>query len=53
MSYGLAPLGLVAMVPLVEAFGIMPVLLGAGCLCVAAPLAAAAVASTRTFSERR
>lgn len=33
MSYGLAPLGLVAMVPLVETFGIMPVV-GAGCLCV-------------------
>lgn len=52
MSYGLAPLGLVAMVPLVEAFGIMPVLLGAGALCMAAPLAAAAVASSRAFSEK-
>ena len=51
MSYGLAPLGLVAMVPLVETFGIMPVLIGAGCLCVAAPLAAATVASSRTFSK--
>ena len=52
MSYGLAPLGLVAMVPLVEAFGFVPVLVGAGCLCVAAPLAAATVASSRTFSKR-
>lgn len=52
MSYGLAPLGLVAMVPLVETFGIMPVLLGAGVLCGVAPLAAAMVASSRTFSEK-
>lgn len=52
MSYGLAPLGLVAMVPFVESFGIMPVLVGAGCMCMAAPLAAAAVTSSRAFSEK-
>lgn len=52
MSYGLAPLGLAAMVPLTTIFGFAPVLLSASFICLAAPLAAMITDGSRNFAQR-
>ncbi|WP_421904650.1 MFS transporter [Mameliella sp.] len=51
-SYGLAPLGLAGLAPLVEMVGLRPVLGLCGAICVAAPLAAMSVRGSRGFSMK-
>jgi len=50
MSYGLAPLGLVAIAPAMQHFGAVPVLATCAVVCFAAPAAAALVPSSRHFA---
>lgn len=50
LSYGLAPLGLAAIAPAIEAFGVSAVLLVCAAACFLAPGLAALVPSTRRFS---
>ncbi|WP_320783604.1 MFS transporter [Streptomyces sp. CRN 30] len=50
LSYGLAPVGLAAIAPAIDAFGTTSVLAGCAVVCFAAPAAAALVPSARTFS---
>ncbi|GLY17160.1 hypothetical protein Kisp01_41750 [Kineosporia sp. NBRC 101677] len=51
VSYGLAPLGLALITPAIDSFGLRPVLFGAAVVCVAEPLAAACIPSSRRFSR--
>ncbi|MCX7380057.1 MAG: MFS transporter [Alphaproteobacteria bacterium] len=51
-SYGLAPLGLAAIAPAAEAFGIAPVLAVCGTACLLAPLVAMLPRSSRGFTSR-
>ncbi|GAA4071959.1 MFS transporter [Nonomuraea soli] len=50
VSYGLAPLGLLAVSPLTELAGAPAVLLGCGLLCLLSPLAVMLVPTTRGFT---
>lgn len=51
VSYGLAPAGLALITPAIDAFGLRPVLLGSAAVCLAGPLGAALVPSSRHFSS--
>lgn len=51
-SYGFAPLGLALIAPAAQAFGFAPVLVVCGVGCVAAPMLAMAVRSSREFARR-
>jgi len=53
VSYGLAPVGLALVVPLVDAYGATVVLVGCSVACVLGPTVAATVPSSRGFSTRR
>ncbi|WP_028473495.1 MFS transporter [Nocardioides alkalitolerans] len=53
VSYGLAPVGLALIVPLVDAYGATAVLVGCSVACVLGPAVAATVPSSRGFSTRR
>ncbi|CCN73615.1 MFS transporter [Vibrio nigripulchritudo] len=48
-SYGFAPMGLMLIAPLTEAFGANVVLIGCGILCIAAPLLAMKESSAKHF----
>lgn len=50
LSYGLAPLGLAAIAPAIDAFGLTPVLALSAAACLLGPAAAACVPSSRHFS---
>jgi len=52
MSYGLAPLGLAVLAPLAGGFGSPPVLIVCGLICLAAPLLAMTVPSSRRYSRQ-
>lgn len=52
VSYGLAPAGLALISPAVERFGLQPVLLTSALVCLAGPLTAALVPTSRRFSAR-
>jgi MFS family permease len=49
LSYGLAPVGLAFVAPAVDQFGVGVVLTGCAAICLAAPVAAALVPSSRKF----
>ncbi|WP_331686260.1 hypothetical protein [Consotaella aegiceratis] len=49
VSYGFAPVGLAAIVPLSDRFGIAPVLLTTSVICFGAPLIASAVPAASGF----
>jgi MFS family permease len=53
ISYGLAPLGLSAVVPLTSIFGTNTVLLATSIICLGAVLAARAAPTTDTFRDKR
>ncbi|AXX32208.1 MFS transporter [Actinosynnema pretiosum subsp. pretiosum] len=50
LSYGLAPLGLSVMAPLIEHVGVAPVMVGCAVICFAAPALAALHPSSRSFA---